>query len=76
MANPKAYGVVEFDEAGKVLSIEEKPDKPRSQYAVPGLYFYDNAVVDIARNLQPERPRRAGDHRRQRGVPAARASCT
>jgi glucose-1-phosphate thymidylyltransferase len=53
VANPEAYGVVEFDDSGRVLSIEEKPDKPRSRYAVPGLYFYDNRVVDIARELKP-----------------------
>jgi glucose-1-phosphate thymidylyltransferase len=53
VANPEAYGVVEFDADGKVLSIEEKPDKPRSRYVVPGLYFYDGRVVDIARTLTP-----------------------
>ncbi|MGU3497406.1 glucose-1-phosphate thymidylyltransferase RfbA [Mycobacterium sp. C31M] len=53
VADPSAYGVVEFDEARKVLSIEEKPKAPRSHYAVPGLYFYDNDVVDIAAGLQP-----------------------
>jgi glucose-1-phosphate thymidylyltransferase len=51
--DPERYGVVEFDKSGKVLSIEEKPVAPRSNYAVPGLYFYDNRVVDIARALKP-----------------------
>jgi glucose-1-phosphate thymidylyltransferase len=53
VANPEAYGVVEFDAAGRVLSIEEKPAKPRSKYVVPGLYFYDNEVVSIAAGLRP-----------------------
>jgi len=51
--DPERYGVVEFDSNSKVLSIEEKPQKPKSNYAVPGLYFYDNDVVNIASNLKP-----------------------
>jgi glucose-1-phosphate thymidylyltransferase len=53
VADPERYGVVEFDAENNALSIEEKPQNPKSNYAVPGLYFYDNTVVDIATNLQP-----------------------
>ncbi|MBK6484351.1 MAG: glucose-1-phosphate thymidylyltransferase RfbA [Chitinophagaceae bacterium] len=53
VSDPQRYGVVEFDDANKVLSIEEKPEHPKSNYAVPGLYFYDNSVVQIAKGLQP-----------------------
>ncbi|QIK49166.1 glucose-1-phosphate thymidylyltransferase RfbA [Gordonia hongkongensis] len=53
VANPEAYGVVDFDADGTAISLEEKPAQPKSNFAVPGLYFYDNDVVDIARNLRP-----------------------
>jgi glucose-1-phosphate thymidylyltransferase len=55
VANPSAYGVVEFAEDGRVLSLEEKPEKPRSQFAIPGLYFYDGDVVARARSLKPSK---------------------
>ncbi|MDO4686096.1 MAG: glucose-1-phosphate thymidylyltransferase RfbA [Corynebacterium sp.] len=55
VADPSAYGVVEFSPSGKAISLEEKPEHPKSSYAVPGLYFYDNSVVDIARQLQPSK---------------------
>jgi glucose-1-phosphate thymidylyltransferase len=53
--DPQRYGVIEFDESGKAISIEEKPEKPRSHYAVPGIYFYDGEVVEIASRLEPSK---------------------
>ena len=53
VSDPQRYGVVEFDDDQKAISIEEKPLKPKSNFAVPGLYFYDNTVVEVAKNLQP-----------------------
>jgi glucose-1-phosphate thymidylyltransferase len=53
VANPKQYGVVEFDDQMRAVSIEEKPEKPKSNFAVPGLYFYDNSVVEVAKQITP-----------------------
>lgn len=53
VSDPSAYGVVDFDAEGKATSIEEKPESPKSNYAVPGVYFYDNSVIEVARNLKP-----------------------
>jgi glucose-1-phosphate thymidylyltransferase len=51
--DPERYGVVEFDKEGRAISIEEKPENPKSSYAVPGIYFYNNSVIDIAKNIKP-----------------------
>ena len=60
--DPMGYGVVEFDDQYRAVSIEEKPEKPRSRYAVPGLYFYDNNVLEMAANLKAIPARRTGNH--------------
>ena len=63
VVDPERYGVVAFDQAGRATSIEEKPKQPKSNFAVTGLYFYDQQVVDIAANIRAIRARRTGNHR-------------
>ena len=60
--DPERFGIVEFDESGKVISVEEKPQHPKSNYCITGLYFYDNRVVEMAKRVKPSCARRAGDH--------------
>ena len=72
--DPERYGVVEFDDNGQAITIEEKPKQPKSNYAVPGLYIYDNNVVTITRNLKAVRARGAGNNRCERRVHAAPAT--
>ena len=71
--DPTGYGVVEFDDQYRAVSIEEKPEKPRSRYAVPGLYFYDNQVLEMAANLKAFPPRRIGNHGYQPHLPGTRS---
>ena len=71
VADASAYGVVEFDDQMRAVSLEEKPKRPSSNYAVPGLYFYDNDVIAIAGGLQAIQSRRVRDHRRQPRIPGA-----
>jgi hypothetical protein len=72
--DPQRYGVGEADEQGRLVPIEEKPERPRSNRAITGLYLYDEQTVDIARTLKPFRTRRARDHRPQQGLPRPRAT--
>ena len=74
--DPERYGVVEFGQDGRAVGLEEKPEKPRSPFAVTGLYFYDNRVLDIAATLDAFAARRAGDHRRQPRLSRALGSST
>ena len=70
--DPERFGIVEFDANGKAVSIEEKPEHPKSNYCVTGLYFYDNKVVDYAKNLKPTPQRGAGDHRSEPDLSGSR----
>ncbi len=70
--DPERYGVVEFDDQGKALSLEEKPQKPKSRYAVTGLYFYDNQVVRYREVVEAFRARRTRNYRCEQGIPRAR----
>ena len=72
--DPERFGIVEFDPNGKVLSVEEKPEHPKSNYAITGLYFYNKQVVEMAEKGAPLCPWRAGDHDPERSVPPAGSS--